>query len=78
VVFVNDQAEGLGHLRERIVELEAALRPFVHSRNGYTSGIGKDGARWCAPRVTQAEMTAARVALEGATPVPRIVGGFVP
>lgn len=55
-------ADDVVALRERISRLEAALRPFVESEIGYTSGMA-GGARWCAPKVTLAEMDAAREAL---------------
>lgn len=59
---VNEDADGVTELRQRISQLEAALRPFVTSPLGYTSGVSR-GGRWCAPKVTVAEMDTAREAL---------------
>jgi hypothetical protein len=54
--------EEASRLRERVRELEGALRPFVASQMGYASGISR-GVRWCAPKVTAEQMAKAREVL---------------
>lgn len=56
---VNEDAERVAELRQRISQLEAALRPFVTHALGYTSGVSRHG-RWCAPKVTSEQMDTAR------------------
>jgi hypothetical protein len=62
-MLVNEQAEGIEPLRERIRALEEALRPFVAAPLGYASGVDR-GSRWCSPKVRHDDMTRAREALD--------------
>jgi hypothetical protein len=80
-MHVNADADREAQLLAHIARLQAALRPFVSHARGYSSGIARDGERWCAPRVTVGEMDEARSALAvqvpGVPPRP-LVGGFIP
>lgn len=61
---VNQDADGVAELQQRISQLEAALRPFVTHALGYASGVS-GGRRWCAPKVTSEQMDVARELLAG-------------
>lgn len=61
--MVNADPE-VARLRERVRELEGALRPFVATQLGYASGVTR-GRRWCSPRVDHDDMQRAREVLGG-------------